>query len=216
MFTVHEWLNRFWTVLFLLDQERFITEQLFKTPTQFLAVLTWISPENQIIAFPVYYTLIKIYKKNEHGKLEQVQKYSTQEQRQGKKFKLGLIGKDWRWLGLLSLEECSHRMSGTVIAYKHWKGSNKRFTFYINITVYKALPDQLFYWFLTAVFQSRSRHTFSVKKKKEKVRWLNRFGFADRVISVALSPWSPCHLCCNSAGKQPWAVTKHMVMTVSQ
>ena len=112
-------------MLFLLDQERFITELLFKKPTQFLAVLTWISLENQIITFPVYYTLIKIYKKNEQGKLEQVQKYPTQEPRQWKKFKLDLIGKDWRWLGLLSLEECSHGMSGTVIAYKHWKGSNK-------------------------------------------------------------------------------------------
>ena len=210
MFTVHEWLNRFWTVLFLLDQERFITEQLFKKPTQFLAVLTWISLENQIITFPVYYTLIKIYKKTEHGKLEQVQKYPTQEQRQWKKLKLDLIGKDWRWLGLLSLEECSHRMSGTVIAYKHWKGSNKRFTFYINITVFTKL-FQINYFIGFSQQSSRAGVGILFLLKKKKVRWLNMFGFADRVISV-----TPCHLCGNSAGKQPWAVAKHMVMTVRQ
>lgn len=50
-------LSGFWT---MLDQEHFITELLFKKPTQFLAVLTWISLENQIITFLVYYTLIKI------------------------------------------------------------------------------------------------------------------------------------------------------------
>lgn len=69
-------------MLFQLDQEYFITELLFKKRTPFLAVLTWISLENQIIAFPVYYTLIKIYKKTEQEELEQVQKYPTQWQGQ--------------------------------------------------------------------------------------------------------------------------------------
>lgn len=65
-------------MLFRLDKECFITELLFKKPTPFLAVLTWISLENQIITFPVYYIFIKIYKKNEQEELEQVQKYPSQ------------------------------------------------------------------------------------------------------------------------------------------
>lgn len=64
-------------MLFRLDQEYFITELLFKKPTQFLAALTWISLENQIITFPIYYTLIKILKKNEQEEREQVQKFPT-------------------------------------------------------------------------------------------------------------------------------------------
>lgn len=65
-------------MLFRLDQECFITGLLFKKPTLFLAVLTWISLENQITTFPVYYTLIKMYRKNEQEALEQIQKYPIQ------------------------------------------------------------------------------------------------------------------------------------------
>lgn len=47
---------------------------------------------------------------------------------------------------MLSWEECSCGVSGSLIAYKHRKGSNKDlFAFYVNIAVYKALPDQSFY-----------------------------------------------------------------------
>lgn len=47
---------------------------------------------------------------------------------------------------MLSWEECSCGVSGMLIAYKHRKGSNKDlFAFYINIAVYKALPDPSFY-----------------------------------------------------------------------
>lgn len=48
---------------------------------------------------------------------------------------------------MLSWEECSCGVSGMLIAYKHRKGSNKDlFAFYINIAVYKALPDPVVLW----------------------------------------------------------------------